>query len=93
LGEQVIRSVQQMLPISPDCPHRPANNSRKRTAQRAAATDVVAFAAEIRPKQILPIHHSTYAFYLEPISELVVKTRGKPYRLVLVAEGTTTLYD
>jgi hypothetical protein len=56
------------------------------------ATDVITFAVEIRPKWIQPIHHSTYAFYLEPISELITKSRGKPYRLV-VAEGTTVLYD
>jgi N-acyl-phosphatidylethanolamine-hydrolysing phospholipase D len=56
------------------------------------AADVVALAAEIRPRWLLPIHHSTYAFYREPISELVAKSGGKPYRLV-IAEGTTTLYD
>ena len=56
------------------------------------ADDVVALAAEIRPRWVLPIHHSTYAFYREPISELVAKSRGKPYRLV-IAEGTTTVYD
>jgi N-acyl-phosphatidylethanolamine-hydrolysing phospholipase D len=57
------------------------------------ASDVMAFADEIRPRRILPIHHSTYAFYLEPISELVAKSKGKPYRLVIVAEGTTAIYD
>ena len=56
------------------------------------ADDVLALAQEIRPKWVLPIHHSTYAFYREPISELVAKSRGKPYRLV-IAEGTTTRYD
>jgi hypothetical protein len=29
----------------------------------------------------------------EPISELIAESKGKPYRLVGVAEGTTTLYD
>ncbi|MFC3284491.1 MBL fold metallo-hydrolase [Litchfieldella rifensis] len=56
------------------------------------AADVVAFADEIRPRWLLPIHHSTYAFYREPISELVGKSTGEPYCLV-IAEGTTTLYE
>jgi L-ascorbate metabolism protein UlaG (beta-lactamase superfamily) len=57
------------------------------------ADDVVALATEIRPKKILPIHHSTYAFYLEPISELAVKSQGKPYGLDLISQGTTVQYD
>lgn len=56
------------------------------------ATEVVDLAGEIEPRLILPIHHSTYAFYREPISELVEKSKGLPYRLVL-AEGTTMLLD
>lgn len=56
------------------------------------AADVVTFADEIRPKWLLPIHHSTYAFYREPISELVRKGAGKPYHLV-ISEGATTVYE
>ena len=57
------------------------------------ADHVVALAAEIRPKNVLPIHHTSYALYLEPIGELVVKSKGKPYRLDLLSEGTTSRYD
>lgn len=57
------------------------------------AADVIAFAAEVRPRRILPIHHSTYAFYREPISELALKSGGRPYRLDLAAEGATIIYD
>lgn len=56
------------------------------------AADVVALADAIEPAWLLPIHHSTYAFYREPISKLVEKSRGKPYRLIL-AEGTTSLFE
>jgi L-ascorbate metabolism protein UlaG (beta-lactamase superfamily) len=56
------------------------------------AADVVALASEIRPKSVLPIHHSTYAFYREPISELAKQSTGGPYRLDLVPAGTTLVY-
>jgi len=57
------------------------------------AVDVVAFAAAIQPKYVLPIHHSTYAFYREPIGELAERSRGEPYRLDLVAAGSRVVYD
>lgn len=57
------------------------------------ADDVVALADRIQPKKILPIHHSTYAFYLEPIGALAVKSAGKAYGLDLISEGTTLVYD
>ncbi|MBI3451470.1 MAG: MBL fold metallo-hydrolase [Rhodospirillales bacterium] len=57
------------------------------------AEDVVALAAEIQPRKVLPIHHSTYTLFLEPIGELAVKSIGKPYGLDLISEGTTALYD
>jgi L-ascorbate metabolism protein UlaG (beta-lactamase superfamily) len=56
------------------------------------AADVLALAAAVRPKYVLPIHHSTYAFYREPISELARSGLGKPFRLDLVAAGSTVVY-
>lgn len=57
------------------------------------AADVVALATEVRPRRILPIHHSTYAFYREPISELASSNERRPYQLDLAAEGATVVYD
>jgi N-acyl-phosphatidylethanolamine-hydrolysing phospholipase D len=56
------------------------------------AADVLALAAAVRPKYVLPIHHSTYAFYREPISELARDGVKKPFRLDLVAAGSTVVY-
>lgn len=56
------------------------------------ADHVVTFADEIRPKKVLPIHHSTYELYLEPIWKLLKESEGKPYGLDLLSEGTTALY-
>lgn len=57
------------------------------------ASDVVDLAAAIQPKHVLPIHHSTYAFYREPIDELVRQSKGKPYRLDLIAAGSKVVYS
>ncbi|WP_166802152.1 MBL fold metallo-hydrolase [Microvirga pakistanensis] len=54
--------------------------------------DVVRLASVLRPQFVLPIHHSTYAFYREPISDLVAASKGKPYRLDLIAEGSEIIY-
>jgi L-ascorbate metabolism protein UlaG (beta-lactamase superfamily) len=56
------------------------------------AADVLALAAAVRPKYVLPIHHSTYAFYREPISQLLRDAVQKPFRLDLVAAGSTVVY-
>jgi len=58
-----------------------------------AAGDVVELADALRPRYLLPIHHSTYAFYRQPIDALAAAARGKPYRLDLVAAGATVAYD
>jgi L-ascorbate metabolism protein UlaG (beta-lactamase superfamily) len=56
------------------------------------AADVLTLAAAVRPKYVLPIHHSTYAFYREPIRELSRQCVGRPFRLDLVAAGSTVVY-
>ncbi len=56
------------------------------------ADDVISLAAAIHPRHVLPIHHSTYAFYREPISELAERSKGAPYRLGLIAAGATVAY-
>ncbi|WP_437332981.1 MBL fold metallo-hydrolase [Sorangium sp. So ce394] len=56
------------------------------------APDVVALARAVQPRHVLPIHHSTYEFYREPISELAVRSEGEAYRLDLIAAGSTVVY-
>ncbi|HEY9080739.1 MBL fold metallo-hydrolase [Magnetovibrio sp.] len=57
------------------------------------ADDVIELAGQVSPRKILPIHHSTYRLYLEPISRFVVQSAGQPYDLDLVSPGTTVMYD
>ncbi|MGK4006276.1 MBL fold metallo-hydrolase [Sorangium sp. So ce1036] len=56
------------------------------------ASDVVTLARALRPRRVLPIHHSTYELYREPISELAVRSQGEAYRLDLIAAGSTVVY-
>ncbi|MBI3524895.1 MAG: MBL fold metallo-hydrolase [Betaproteobacteria bacterium] len=56
------------------------------------ADQVLIFAAALSPGKVLPIHHSTYPLYLEPISRLAEKSLGKPYGLDLISVGTTVRY-
>ncbi|HET8726846.1 MAG TPA: MBL fold metallo-hydrolase [Alphaproteobacteria bacterium] len=56
------------------------------------ADDVVALAAAVQPTCVLPVHHSTYAFFREPISELSEHSKGQPYRLDLIGAGETITY-
>lgn len=55
--------------------------------------EVADFALAVSPRKVLPIHHSTYALYLEPIDELSTLSQGKPYGLDLISVGTTVTYD
>lgn len=56
------------------------------------ADDVVRLADSLSPRKVLPIHHSTYELYLEPISALVVKSERQAYGLDLISEGATIAY-
>lgn len=58
------------------------------------AGDVVKLTRILKPKKILPIHHSTYSLYLEPISRLVEGFNGsKLYGLDLISEGSIVRYE
>lgn len=54
--------------------------------------DVVRLASELRPQFVLFIHHYTYVFYREPISDLVAASKGKPNSLDLIAEGSGVIH-
>ena len=57
------------------------------------ADNVVALVKKISPRKVLPIHHSTYELYLEPISKLAAESEGKSFALDLISVGTTVVYD
>lgn len=42
----------------------------------------------LKPQKVLPIHHSTYALYLEPIWEFALALSGDDVGLNLISEGT-----
>lgn len=56
------------------------------------AEDVVKFAKAVSAKKVLPVHHSTYPLYLEPISRLAGYSAGQAFALDLVSAGTTLQY-
>ncbi len=56
------------------------------------ASDVVDMARALQPEHLLPIHHSSYALYLEPISVLAEASAGEDYQLDLPQEGVTLHY-
>jgi N-acyl-phosphatidylethanolamine-hydrolysing phospholipase D len=55
------------------------------------AVEGTRMAEVIDPATIIPIHHSTFSFYVEPIGELEEKLRNSTYggRLVILREGET----
>ncbi|WP_143508289.1 hypothetical protein [Pseudovibrio brasiliensis] len=46
----------------------------------------------LNPKSVLPIHHSTFGLFLEPIWKLVQAMDGHASDLDLIAEGSHVLY-
>lgn len=56
------------------------------------AEDVVKMVDRLKPKSILPIHHSTFGLFLEPIWKLVQAMDGHASDLDLIAEGSHILY-
>ncbi|MEZ8825105.1 MBL fold metallo-hydrolase [Vibrio amylolyticus] len=56
------------------------------------ADDVIDAIKQLKPKRTLPIHHSTYALYLEPISVLVDKAQVHDVAVDAIAEGSWISY-
>lgn len=57
------------------------------------AAHAAAFADRLKPGRILPVHHSTYALYLEPVSALPIALGDTVHALDLVSEGTGLSYS
>lgn len=45
-------------------------------------------ADQVKPATVLPIHHSTYALYQEPVWKVAEQFSGSPYRFNLLSEGS-----
>jgi len=56
------------------------------------ASDVMALSSALSPQKVLPIHHSTYPLYLEPIDKLVSQSQGAKFGLDLISEGSSVIY-
>ncbi|XYK81508.1 MAG: MBL fold metallo-hydrolase [Labrenzia sp.] len=56
------------------------------------ADHVMSLIEATKPGKVLPIHHSTYEFYLDPIHELASAMPANRAGLDLVSEGTALVY-
>ena len=56
------------------------------------AKEATLMANALGAEKILPIHHSTYNLYLEPISELAKQAEQNQLSLDLISEGATLVY-
>ncbi len=57
-----------------------------------SVSDAIKLAEALRPRKLLPIHHSSYALYLEPIAPIAEQSAGRDFGLDLISEGTTVSY-
>ncbi len=91
--EQVYQSLKPLGQLDILIPHLGRVGTSGPLGQISMGADeVVALAKMLKPKKVLPIHHSTYELYLEPIEELVSKSRGQEFGLDLISEGSTLIY-
>ncbi len=51
------------------------------------AKEAISFARAIEPKRVLPIHHSTFSLYREPIDAFTRAAGGQKWKLDVVPEG------
>jgi L-ascorbate metabolism protein UlaG (beta-lactamase superfamily) len=57
------------------------------------ASDVITLANTLNVKKVFPIHHTSYALYLEPISELSKLAGNQAWGLDILSEGSTLCYS
>ncbi|MBN9671773.1 MBL fold metallo-hydrolase [Roseibium aggregatum] len=58
-----------------------------------SAHHVADFVEALKPRKVLPLHHSTFALYLEPVAGLPAALEDKTHGLDLVSEGTCLGYS
>ena len=51
------------------------------------AKEALAFARAVQPKAVLPIHHSTFSLYREPINRFTRAAAGERWKLKMLDEG------
>ena len=90
---QVQTLIQQRGPLDILVPHLGRVGTPGPLGQISmGASDVVDMARALQPAHLLPIHHSSYALYLEPISVLTEASTGEDYQLDVTGEGVALHY-
>jgi L-ascorbate metabolism protein UlaG (beta-lactamase superfamily) len=51
------------------------------------AREAISFARAVQPKAVLPIHHSTFSLYREPVDRFAKAAAGQKWSLKLIDEG------
>ncbi|MDO6425741.1 MBL fold metallo-hydrolase [Thalassotalea sp. 1_MG-2023] len=93
-SERVINFVQSLGPIDILVPNMGKVGTSGPLGQISmAAKDVLTLVKALSITKVLPIHHSTYELYLEPISVLVELMQKNATGLDLISEGSTAVYQ
>lgn len=91
--EDVITAVQALGTIDILVPHVGGVGTTGALGKISmAATDVVAMVDRLKPKSVLPIHHSTFGLFLEPIWKLAQAMDRHEASLDVIAEGSRIQY-
>jgi L-ascorbate metabolism protein UlaG (beta-lactamase superfamily) len=94
---QTPKVLEAVVPLGrPDIfiPHLGAVGSTGPLGQISMGSEHVAdFVDRLKPGKILPVHHSTYALYLEPVTGLPAALENRTQGLDLVSEGTRLRYN
>ncbi|GHB40483.1 hypothetical protein GCM10007094_32290 [Pseudovibrio japonicus] len=91
--EDVINAVQVLGEIDVLVPHVGGVGSTGALGKISMeATDVVKMVDRLKPKSVLPIHHSTFDLFLEPIWKLAQAMDQHDANLDVIAEGSRIQY-
>ncbi|GAA0817404.1 hypothetical protein GCM10009111_18560 [Colwellia asteriadis] len=92
-SERVINFVRALGPIDILIPNMGRVGTTGPLGQISmGAKEVIKLVNSLEVTKVLPIHHSTYALYLEPISVLVELMQNNSVGLDLISEGSTAVY-
>ncbi|ANG63442.1 hypothetical protein A8C75_13820 [Marinobacterium aestuarii] len=92
-AEDVIQAVRARGPLDILMPHLGRVGTPGPLGKISMGADAaVQLARALSPTKVVPIHHSSYVLYLEPIDRLVTQSQGAHYGLDLISEGSRLLY-
>ncbi|GHF94789.1 MBL fold metallo-hydrolase [Thalassotalea marina] len=88
--DRVINAVKQLGQMDVLIPNMGAVGTTGPLGQISmGADDVIKLAKTLKIEKVLPIHHSTFKLYLEPITKLQQASKAQPIQLLLLNEGET----